>query len=333
MRMSIARWSRWACAAALACSVGTAQSQSQSQSPGAPAVHRIGFLGLDPQLQGFRLDAFRHRLGELGYVEGRNFVLVTRWADGHFERLPALAVDLAAQHVEVIVTASPPAVRATQKATATIPIVCVTHDPVGMGFVSSLPRPGGNITGISFQDSSLSTKRVELLRSLVPNLDRMGIVWNQAGGGRDTVLAVEKAAAGVGVATRTYEILDPGDLPRAVADAKAWGAQGLIQLASPVISFNRRLFLDALARERMPASCEMRLYVEDGCLMTYSADLSAMFRDLADTTVRILEGAKPADLPMQQPRDFDFLVNLTTARELGLTIPAAVRLQMTAGVR
>ncbi len=327
MRKSDARWCRWACAAALACTVVAARPQA------APAVHRIGFLGLDSGLQGFRLDAFKNRMRELGYVEGRNLVVVTRWAEGHFERLPALAIDLVAQDVETIVTASPPAVRAAQKATSTLPIVCITHDPVGMGFVSSLSRPGGNITGISFQDSALSTKRLELLRSIVPKLDRVGIVWNQAGGGHDNVKAVEHAAAGIGIATRTYEILEPGDLPRAVADARTWGAQGLVQLASPVISFNRRLFLDALARQRMPASCEMRLYVEDGCLMTYSADLSAMFRDLADITARLLEGARPADLPMQQPREFDFLVNLTTAHELGLTIPAAVRLQMTAGVR
>lgn len=327
MRMSVACWSRWACAAALAFTVVAARSQA------APAVHRIGFLGLDSHLQGFRLDAFRNRMRELGYVEGRNLVIVTRWAEGHFEQLPALAVDLAAQDIETIVTASPPAVRAARKATSRLPIVCITHDPVGMGFVSGLSHPGGNVTGISFQDSALSTKRLELLRSIVPSLDHVGIVWNQAGGGIDTVRAVEEAAARIGIATRTYEILEPGDLPRAVADAKAWGAQGLVQLASPVISFNRRLFLDALARQRMPASCEMRLYVEDGCLMTYSADLSAMFRDLADITVRILEGARPADLPMQQPRDFDFLVNLTTAHELGLTIPASVRLEMTAGVR
>ena len=327
MRMSKACWNRWACAAVLVFTVVTARAQA------APAVHRIGFLGLDSGLQGFRLDAFKNRMRELGYVEGRNLVIVTRWAEGHFERLPALAIDLVAQGVETIVTASPPAVRAVQKATATIPIVCITHDPVGMGFVAGLSHPGGNITGISFQDSALSTKRLDLLRSIVPNLDRVGIVWNQAGGGLDNVEAVEKAAAGIGIATRTYEILEPGDLPRAVADARAWGAQGLVQLASPFISFNRRLFLDALARQRMPASCEMRLYVEDGCLMTYSADLSAMFRDMADITARVFEGARPADLPMQQPREFDFLVNLTTAQALGLTIPASVRLQMTAGVR
>jgi putative ABC transport system substrate-binding protein len=284
MRMSDACWSRWACAAALALTFVVARAQT------APAVHRIGFLGLDSGLQGFRLDAFRNRMRELGYVEGRNLVIVTRWAEGHFERLPALAVDLTAQNVEIIVTASPPAVRAAQKATATIPIVCITHDPVGMGFVSSLSHPSGNITGISFQDSELSTKRLELLRGIVPHLDHVGIVWNQAGGGLDNVRAVEKAADRIGIATRTYEILEPGDLARAVADARSWGAQGLIQLASPFISFNRRLFLDALARQRMPASCEMRLYVEDGCLMTYSADLSAMFRDLADITARLLAG-------------------------------------------
>ena len=290
----------WVVALALLSSHAWAQPQA--------APRRIGFLGIDSQMQGFRVDAFR-------------------------DRLPELAADLAAQKVEVLVTAAPPAVRALQKTTSTIPIVIVAHDPIGMGFVSQLARPGGNITGIAFQDSSLSTKRVELLKSVLPNLSRLAVVWNQAGGGEDAVKAVETAAATLTLQTRAFEVRTPEDLPRAVSDARSWGAQGLIQLASPFITLHRRLLLDALSANAMPASCEMRLYVEDGCLMTYSADFSAMFRDMADYTVRLLAGANPAELPMQQPRHFDFLVNLTTASKLGLTIPAAVRLQMTAGIR
>jgi putative ABC transport system substrate-binding protein len=327
MRSSKAHRSRAAWAVALAMTAVSVCAQT------APAIHRIGYLGLDAGLQGFRFDAFKRRLRDLGYEDGRNLVIVTVWAEGHFERLPALAADLVAQNVEIIVTASPPAVRAAQKASSTIPIVCITHDPVGLGFVDSLAHPGGNITGIAFQDSNLSTKRLEALRSVLPKLDKVGVVWNRAGGGPDAVKAVVDAADKIGISTRVFEIIEPGDLPRAVADAKAWGAQGLLQLASPIISLNRRLFLDALARQRMPASCELRLYVEDGCLMTYSADLTGMFRDMADFTVRVLEGARPADLPLQQPRDFEFLINFTTAHALGLTIPASVRLQLTAGVR
>ena len=318
---------RLCCLVALAGCAFVAAAQPQA-SP-----RRIGFLGMDSGMQGFRLDGFRSRMRELGYVEGRQYTLTVRWAEGQFDRLPALAAELVAENVEVIVTAAPPPVRAARSATSTIPIVGVVHDPVGMGFVASLARPGGNITGISFQDSTLSTKRLGLLRSVVPQLQRVAVLWNRAGGGEDAVKAVERAAETIGVETRAYEIRSPDDLASAVADARRWGAHGLIQLASPFITLHRRRLLDALAAHRMPASCEMRLYVEDGCLMTYSADLTAMFRDMADMTVRLLLGAKASELPMQQPREFDFLINLTTARELGLTILPSVQLQMTAGIR
>jgi putative ABC transport system substrate-binding protein len=300
-----------------------------AQSP----MRRIGFLGMDSQMQGFRVEAFRQRMRDLGYVEGRNLIVDIRWAEGKFDRLPALAAELVAEDVEVLVTASPVALSAAQKATSTIPIVGVGNNAVDMGFIASLARPGGNVTGIDFQNASLSTKRLELLMSVVPNLKLLAIVWNRAGGGDAAVKTVDAAAAKVGVQTRIYEVLVADDLPRAVADAKAWGAQGLIQVASPVITFNRKLLIDALDKHGMPASCELRLYVDEGCLMTYSADLTAMFRDLADITVRVLGGAKPSELPMLQPLEFDFLVNLSTARKLGLTLSPAVRLQMTAGVR
>jgi putative tryptophan/tyrosine transport system substrate-binding protein len=317
----------------LACVIAVALLSSSAWAQGQAPVRRIGFLGIDSQMQGFRVDAFRERMRALGYVEGRNLVIEIRWAEGRFDRLPELAAELAAQNLEVLVTAAPPAVRALQKSTSRIPIVIISHDPIGMGFVSQLARPGGNITGIAFQDSTLSTKRVDLLKSVLPRLSRLAIVWNEAGGGADAVKATEAAAAKLGLQTRAFEVRAPPDLARAVADAAAWGAQGVIQLASPLITLHRRLLLDALAAHAMPASCEMRLYVEDGCLMTYSADFSAMFRDMADFTVRLLAGANAAELPMQQPRQFDFLVNITTAKKLGLAIPASVLLEMTAGIR
>ncbi|MFO1314503.1 MAG: ABC transporter substrate-binding protein [Burkholderiales bacterium] len=292
-------------------------------------VHRIGFLGLDSAMQATRIAAFRDEMRKLGYVEGRNLVVETRWAQGRFDRLPALADELVAQKPEVIVTAAPPAVSALQKATTTIPIVMSVHNPVAMGYAASLAKPGGNITGIAFQDSDLSVRRLDLLRSVVPNLGRVAIVWNEAAGGMDAVRAVEHAAESMKIASRVFEVHGPGDMPQAVADAKAWGAQGLVQLASPVITFNRKALLQALAAHRMPATCEMRLYVEEGCLMTYSADLDTMFRGLAAVTARILKGAKPADVPIEQPREFDFVINLKTAQALGLTVAPVVLLQTT----
>jgi putative tryptophan/tyrosine transport system substrate-binding protein len=298
-----------------------------------PPVRRIGFLGMDSGMQASRIAAFRDEMRKLGFVEGENLVIETRWAQGRFDRLPALAEELVAQKPEVIVTAAPPPVSALQKATKTIPIVMSVHNPVSQGFAASLAHPGGNITGIAFQDADLSIRRLDLLRSVVPNLNRVGIVWNEAAGGMDAVRAVEHAADSMKIAARAFEVRGPDDLAKAVADAKAWGAQGIVQLASPVITFHRKVLLDALAANRMPATCEMRLYVEEGCLMTYSADLDTMFRGLAAITARILRGAKPADVPIEQPREFDFVVNLKTAQALRLAVPAVVQLQMTDGIR
>ena len=309
-------------------SLATAVNAQQPES-----VRRIGFLGMDSTLQAARLVAFRDGMRKLGYVEGVNLLIDVRWAEGQFDRLPALASELVAQKPEVIVTAAPPPVRALQKATTTIPIVMSVHDPVGMGFAASLARPGSNITGVAFQDSELSAKRLDLLRRVVPNLTRVAIMWNQAGGGRSSVEAVETAAAALKIATREFEIAGPAEIPAAVAAAKAWGAQGLVQLASPVITLHRKVLLEALAANRMPATCELRIYVDEGCLMTYSADINAMFRDLASIAVRILKGAKPAELALEQPREFDFVINLKTAETLGLAIPPVVQLQMTDRVR
>ncbi len=321
------------CVSVALCSSVLLWAAADATAQPAGPVRRIGFLGMDSAMQATRLVAFRDEMRRQGFVEGENLVVEVRWAQGQFDRLPALADELVAQKPEVIVTAAPPPVSALQKATKTIPIVMSVHNPVDQGFVASLARPGGNITGIAFQDSDLSVRRLDLLRAVVPNLSRVAIVWNEAAGGRGAVNAVELAAASMKIATREYEVRVPADLPKAVVAARAWGAQGLVQLASPVITYHRKLLLDALAAERMPATCEMRLYVEEGCLMTYSADLDAMFRGLAVTTARILKGAKPADTPVEQPREFDFVINMKTAATLGLVVPPVVQMQMTDRIR
>jgi len=292
-------------------------------------VPRIGFLGMDSQMQSVPTAAFVDGLRQLGYVDGRNIAIQYRWAEGRFDRLPELAAELAALNVDVIVTAAPPAVRAAQRATRTIPIVMIVHDPVGMGFVESLARPGGNITGLAFQDADLSTKRLDLLRQAVPNLKRVAILWNKEGGGATAVDAVVTASRSLGMQSLVLEVRDPGDFATQIAAAKAWGAQGIVQLASPFITKNRKVLLELLKADRLPATCEMRSYVVEGCLMTYSADLSEMFRRLAWFVDRILKGANPADLAIQQPREFDFLINLQTAQALGLGIPTSLRMQAT----
>ena len=187
-------------------------------------------------MQAVRLAAFKEGLRALGYIEGRNIAIEYRWAEGRFDRLPELASQLVALNVDVIVTAAPPSVRAAQRASSTIPIVMSVHDPMGMGFAASLANPGGNITGIAFQDSELSAKRLELLRQMVPNLDRVAILWNREGGGTAAVQAVESAARSLGLQVISLEVREPGEFAAAIAAAKSGGAQGLIQLASPVIT-------------------------------------------------------------------------------------------------
>lgn len=200
---------------------------------------------------------------------------------------------------------------------------------MGIGLVASLARPGGNITGIAVQDAQLSTKRLSYLRDVVPGLARVAILWNAHGGGPETVAAIESAATSLGLQTKAFEVHDVVEIPAAIKEAKAWGAQSLIQLASPFFTLNRKLLIAELTTNRMPATCELREYVIDGCLMTYSADLNAMFRQMASFVVRILKGANPGDLPIEQPREFLFVINKQTADALGLKIPKALEIQMT----
>jgi len=278
------------------------------------ALPTVGFLGMDSRMQAEWLVEFRDGLRALGYEEGRNIAIEYRWAEGRFDRLPKLAAELVALKVDVIVTAAPPCVRAAQRATSTIPIVITAHDPVGMGFVQSFAHPGGNITGVAFQDAELSTKRLDLLRESVPRLSRAAILWHKEGSGTGSVQAVEASARGLGIQVLVLEIREPQDFAKAVASAKSWGAQGLVQLASPFITRHRAVLLELLSANHLPATCEMRRYVAEGCLMTYSASLKALFRRMAYFVDRILKGARPADLPVEQPREFEFVVNLKTAK-------------------
>ena len=231
--------------------------------------------------------------------------------------------------MDVIVTAGPPSVRAAQRATTTIPIVMTAHDPVGMGFAGSLARPGGNIRGLAFQDSELSAKRLDLLRQIVPNLTRVAVLWHKEGGGVAAVHAVENAAQALGLQVLVLEVREPSDFTTAITSAKSWGAQGLIQLASPFITKNRAILLELLSANRLPATCELRVYVVEGCLMTYSASLDELFRRMASFVDRILKGANPANLAIEQPREFEFVINLKTAHSLGLNVPSSFLLQTT----
>jgi putative ABC transport system substrate-binding protein len=304
-------------------------SGALAQSP--TKVPRVGFLAMDIQKQQVVIQAFVDRMRTLGYDDGRNVVIVFRSADGNFDRLPVLAQELVALKPDVIVTAAPDAVTAAQKATSTIPIVMAVNDPtsVGYGFVESLANPNRNITGVAFQDPELSVKRMDLLRQFVPGISRVVVIWNNRGSSRNTVRSMEDAARSIGIQPMTIEIVEASELPDAVARAKAWGAQGIVQLASPLITYSRKLMIDAAARHKLPLMCEQRSYVIDGCLATYSASLPKLFAYMADYVDRVLRGAKASDLPIVQPREFEFVINEKTADALGLTIKPGLRLQAT----
>jgi putative ABC transport system substrate-binding protein len=309
---------------ALAASLALASLGFEARS--AEPIPKIGFLGLDSAMQGVRVAAFRDQLAALGYVEGRNIIIDYRWAEGRFDQLPQLATELVADKVNMIVTSALPATLAAKRTTTTIPIVATMHDPVGFGLAQSLARPAGNITGVAYQDAELSAKRLSLLRDLVPGLQRVAVLWN-ALGNTDTVQAVESAARALGLETRSFEVHDVSEFPTAIKSAKAWGAQGLTEVVSPFFTLNHKLLIAELAANRMPATCELREYVVDGCLMTYSADLNAMFGQMASFVARILKGAKPGDLAIEQPSKFTLIVNLKTAKALGLTIPPTLLLR------
>lgn len=262
-------------------------------------IPRIGFLGLDSRTIAPYAAGFVERLRALGYEDGRNVVIDYRWAEGQFDRLPALAGELVALNPAVIVAIAPPTARAAQQATATTPIVFMSREPVAMGFVASLARPGGNLTGVAFQDAELSAKRVELLRQVVPGLSTVAVFWNKEGAGVDAVRALGAATKPMGLELLTLEVREPADIATAVALARAGKAQGIIQLPSPLLTKHRVALVEAAMRERLPLMCEERVFVVEGCLMTYSANYVALARRMADYVDRILRGAKPSELPVE----------------------------------
>jgi putative ABC transport system substrate-binding protein len=227
--------------------------------------------------------------------------------------------------VDIIVTSGPQAVRAAQQATRTIPIVmAVVQEPVELGFVHSLARPGGNTTGLSFQDAELSTKRLELLREVIPQVSRVAVLWDPTSAGASTLKAIEAAAPALGLRLQVLQAQAPEHFERAFGAIQRGRAQALVQVASPFFAANRRVILDLTMKSRLPASCQERTFVVDGCLMAYGPSFPDMFRRAGHHVDKILNGASPADLPIEQTSKFELVINLTTAKTLGLTIPPSV---------
>jgi ABC-type uncharacterized transport system substrate-binding protein len=298
-------------------------------------VARIGYLvtgGLDSPETRVLLDAFRQGLRERGYVEGQNIVVEYRAADGQLERFPALATELVRLKVDLIVATGTPAALAAQHATNTIPIVTpVMGDPVGDGLVASLARPGGNITGLTFLGPELVGKRLELLKEALPGASRIAALWQPGAYAerttRDMLQETEAAARTLGVQLQLVDVRGPDEFDSAFATMTNARAEALLVLPSAMLFNERRRLVDLAARYRLPAMYQLREFVELGGLMAYGASITDLVRRSATHVDKILKGAKPADLPVEQPTKFELVLNLKTAQALGITIPSSLLFQ------
>ena len=299
----------------------------------AAKVPRIGFLAVGSREgRGFLVDGFLQGLREHGYEEGRNILIEYRFSDDRDDRLPDLAAELVELKVDLILASGTPASFAARDATATIPIVMgsVAADPVETGLIASLARPGGNITGMTSISAQLTAKRLQLLKETVPGLARVGVFWNPPNPTYGPVLReLEEAAQTLGLELQRLEVRAPADFDGALAAAVTRGARALIAPADPLTTNRPKVVADLALKYRLPALMERREFVEAGGLLSLGADLSDLYRRSAAHVDKILKGAKPGDLPMEQPTKFDLAINLQTARALGLTIPESVLLQAT----
>jgi len=294
-------------------------------------VYRIGYIQTaTPEEQAPLTKAFEEGLRLLGYVEGGNVVFERRFAWGDQKRLPELATELAALKVDVIVTGGNPVIVAVQRATRTIPVVMTTsRDPVGSGFVASLARPGGNITGISADPTpEVQSKRLELLLAAVPCASSIGLLWNPLPPAaklyRDTV---GSAARKHGVVVHAVEARGREDFERAFAALTQYGVGGVVVLPDPVFFTARKQVVELAAKHRVPAVYHARELVEEGGLMSYGSSLDYQFRRAATYVDRILKGAKPGELPVEQATKFELVINMRAAKALGIAVPATLRLQ------
>jgi putative ABC transport system substrate-binding protein len=303
------------------------------QAQPAPRPFHVGYVGLgyNPSVGSSALEAFREELREHGYVEGQNIHLEVRGAAGRQERLDELVAEVLRDPLDVLVAASSPTVQAAKRATGTVPIVMANaSDPVETGLVDSLARPGGNITGMSEMLPPLSRKRLELLREATTGASRVGVLWGPDDVGsaiawRETQIAAQQ----LGLRLQSLEVRVPEDLSGVLDAALAEHADALIALPNPLLVVHAQRIADFAVQNRLPTMVAARPAVEAGGLMTYGPNSAAMHRRAAYYVDRILKGTKPADLPVEQPMTFDFVVNMKTARELGITFPNEIMLQVT----
>jgi putative tryptophan/tyrosine transport system substrate-binding protein len=291
-------------------------------------VYRIGYVRAEtpPPVD---IEAFRQGLREHGYVEGTNIVIEYRWADGNEERLRSLVAELIRLKVDLIVASAPAATRVAKEETTTIPIVMVlVADPVAFGFVASLARPGGNVTGFAFLLPEVSGKRLDLLKEAIPKLSRVAVLWNAANPYKPLDLKeVQAVADALGVAVHTFPVREPSDFDEAFKAAVKSRVGGLITLEDPFTIAHRARLVGLALKHRLPAVYAVRPFVEAGGLMSYGPDRADQNRRAATFVDKILKGARPADLPVERPTKFELVINLNTAKATGITIPPSLLLR------
>ena len=300
---------------------GAADAQQPSKTP------RIGVLSpLSPSADGPNVKALREGLRELGYVDGQNIVLDYRWAEGQLDQLPDLMAELLRFKPDVIVTSGAPAALAAKRATPDIPVVMAQiNDPVGLGLVASLAKPGGNFTGLANLHTDMAGKQLELLKEVVPKLSVVAVLWNPANRGAELIVRhVRHATRALGAAFEAVEVRDPAELESAFAAMKRQRASALLVPPDPFFLPHGKQIVGLAARHRLPAVYGWREFVEAGGLMAYGPSVRDMFRRSAAYVDKILKGTRPSDLPVEQPTRFELVINLKTAQALRLTLPQSL---------
>ena len=288
-------------------------------------IYRIGVLFFGSRNQP-HLESFLRGLRELGYVEGKNIVFEYRYAEGKSDRLHELAAELVRLKVDVIVTTTSGSANAAQQVTETIPIILTTGDPVGTGLAASLARPGGNVTGLSVLLPELSGKRLELLKETLPKITRVAVLWNptEAALLQPAFKEIEVAAQAYTLQLHSIEVRSTEDIDTAFVGMKKARLNALLTILDPLTTLHSKRIVELAAKNRLPGMYPTRQFVEEGGLMAYGINIGDLYHRAATYVDKVLKGAKPADLPVEQPTKFEFIINLKTAKQIGVTIPPNV---------
>ena len=309
--------------AVLACAIILAPcAWAQAQPSG--KIPRVGVLFIGGRDQP-HLESFKQGLRELGYVEGKNILLEYRYAEGKYDRLPKLTEELVRDKVDVIITTSSISARAARQVTKTIPIVMTSGSPVERGLAESFSRPGGNVTGLSVFALELSGKRLELLKEMVPKMTRVAALWSTSE--NESVLGfkeTEEAAKTLSLRMQSVELGEAGEIEKAFADLTKTQVDALVIVLSPLVTLHSKRIVELALKQRLPGMYPTRQFAEEGGLMAYGPLVGDLYRRAATYVDKILKGANPANLPIEQPKKFDLVINLKTAKKIGLTIPPNV---------